>query len=453
MEDTTLFYQGGSRHRWDELERILIDILDVSLYTKLTSKFEKPRRDDLIFKTNKEFWKHLLSNKAYVDQYITLDNFVLTEWLPMSPGLFHTEEAIIKRKEAERYVARRDNFYEKEEFRFLKYLKVFDRIPIKNRVAIELDPNGKMSMVLGGIGSLRLQPKKMLNEDRAFLLGATSTGICHEGLPVILTSDSYHKIITQLKEDCGLRCKLIGRLCVLPTDDIPIRYERTIPKYCLFVEEIKNIEKCTPEEILISIAITYSDSLRNIENKKWSFVSFNPDKTDRQLIYSVEWLHDYAKRYSYKNNPIILADFDEYRQHFEKIEFSIKDLANGKIDFIKLAQYEDFLNLKIINVMGDYFSNISNATIINKSVVQNAFNKMRDKFDEDTAAALAQIAQIVEKSGNKEAGETFDDFNEEIQKPEPKKSRLNSFWTTLTGMLPAITGVAGLAEKVIKMIG
>lgn len=453
MEEA-LFYQGGANHlRRQNLEEILIDFFDVSLYNKLKLKFEKPKKKDIKFKSNEDFWKHVLSNKAHIDQYVTLSNFFVTEWLPMSPGLFHTDEATENRRFAARYIVRDDYRQHIRNLPLLKEQIMLKGESIQHRVAVELDPDGKMNMIQGGIGSLRLQPKSVFNDERMFFFGASSNGICHEGVPIILPSHVYGKIISQIKDDCSLKGNLIGTLQLLPTQRLPIKYNRSIPKYCLFVEDISNIKSSKPEDVLISIAITYSRSIRELRHKQWSFVSFNPDSTDRQLLYSVEWLHDYARRYSGVENPIVLSDFDEFREHFDKVEFNIKDVANGTIDLAKLSEYQEFLEFKIINVMGDYFNNISNATIVNKSVVQNAFNKVKETIDEQTAAALAQIAEHVEKSGNKDAGEVFNAFSEELQKSEPKKSLLKSFWTGLITVLPTVSTLAGVAEKVIKIIG
>jgi len=45
--------------------------------------------------------------------------------------------------------------------------------------------------------------------------------------------------------------------------------------------------------------------------------------------------------------------------------------------------------------MRDIFNNISNSTIINGSVVKKAFNKVKETVNEDTAAILSQIAEII----------------------------------------------------------
>ena len=102
--------------------------------------------------------------------------------------------------------------------------------------------------------------------------------------------------------------------------------------------------------------------------------------------------------------------------------------------------------------MGDYFNNITDSTIINRSTVENAYNKVRSDEGQDTAEVLVEIAKIVEESKNKEAGELFDSFNEEINKDEPKKSVLKNTWNGITKVLPILSTTANIAEKIIKIL-
>jgi hypothetical protein len=101
----------------------------------------------------------------------------------------------------------------------------------------------------------------------------------------------------------------------------------------------------------------------------------------------------------------------------------------------------------VIN-MGNVFKDIRNSTIINESVVENSFNTLNDGYGEDVANALMQIAKFIERSGNEEAGELFDRFNEEINNLEPKKSVLKSLWRGIEKALPAITK---LSEAITKL--
>ena len=100
--------------------------------------------------------------------------------------------------------------------------------------------------------------------------------------------------------------------------------------------------------------------------------------------------------------------------------------------------------------MGDIFEHISGSTIVNRSLVEQSFNKVRDEYDEDTAQALVRVAEEVQKSGNQDAAELFEGFNEELQKPAPKRSLLRSCWSGLVMALPTLlqlTEVAASMEK------
>jgi hypothetical protein len=101
--------------------------------------------------------------------------------------------------------------------------------------------------------------------------------------------------------------------------------------------------------------------------------------------------------------------------------------------------------------MGDIFSNIQHSTIVNRSLVEGAFNRVKAQTDEETAEVLRNVSEAVARSGNKEAGEILDQFNEEITKPEPRKSLLKRSWDNLVQVLPAVTTVAGAAGAIAKL--
>jgi hypothetical protein len=102
-------------------------------------------------------------------------------------------------------------------------------------------------------------------------------------------------------------------------------------------------------------------------------------------------------------------------------------------------------------IMGDKFENIQHSTIYNRSTFTEAFNIIKTNYDEDAAQALEIVKSLVEKSENKEAGELFDSFNEEIQKEKPKKSVLASLWDGLTKIVPLITQTVGLVDKITPL--
>ena len=108
--------------------------------------------------------------------------------------------------------------------------------------------------------------------------------------------------------------------------------------------------------------------------------------------------------------------------------------------------------LGVANVQGDSFSNIgAGATIINRSTLTNSLNAARQVAGEDTAKALQSVSQIVENSGNADAVESLNEFNEELAKPDPKKSRLKLFWKGVTDSLGPLSEVATFTEHIVKL--
>jgi hypothetical protein len=103
-------------------------------------------------------------------------------------------------------------------------------------------------------------------------------------------------------------------------------------------------------------------------------------------------------------------------------------------------------------VMGDKFENIQNATIINRSHVENAFNTARETLGADVADAIVQLAEAVERSQNAAAGAIFDQFTGELEHPEPNRSKLRQFWDGLVALVPDITALTGVAETIGKLV-
>jgi hypothetical protein len=102
--------------------------------------------------------------------------------------------------------------------------------------------------------------------------------------------------------------------------------------------------------------------------------------------------------------------------------------------------------------MGDIIKDIgAGAIIVNRSTVEKSFNKVREEFDEETANALKKVEEEINKSGNKEAAELFETFNEELQKPEPKKSILRTVWNGIQLALPTITQLTKVVADISKL--
>jgi len=100
---------------------------------------------------------------------------------------------------------------------------------------------------------------------------------------------------------------------------------------------------------------------------------------------------------------------------------------------------------------GDTFVGISNSTIITRSYVVNAFNKLKAAGDSAAAEAIAKATKAVADSGNKDAGTYMDAFNQEVAKPEPSKGVLATMWGCVVKALPTVKEIAEVAGTIAKL--
>ncbi|WP_340114868.1 hypothetical protein [Maribellus mangrovi] len=361
MKKNSFLSKGGIEHIYerDELVNILAEVLESQLYNSVIQN-KSSNLPDLRFKTNKEFWDSVIAKRVDESQTLMLNKFHITEWLPSSPGKYHTKIAKEKREWGMKHVARFKDTV------FTGYEQYAGNLKYKDMTPIELAPTGKEGMILGGYGSIRLASKN-INNKKTFFLGATSSGISHEGIPLVFEEDVYKELIKYFKGNYGIIADIIGSISILPKEASLIEFDPVIPRYCFYVKDFKFKLISKESEILSSIAISFANPY-NPYLKSFSFCSFNPDPKDDNLKIAVEWLNDYAKRYSESDKTIITGDFDEIYEHFSNVDFKLNDIMNGRISIETLKRYGKDLNITINeNVLGDKFQNISGSTIVNRS--------------------------------------------------------------------------------------
>jgi hypothetical protein len=286
-----------------------------------------------------------------------------------------------------------------------------------------------------------------------------------------MREDVFRKAIEPIKERGSYYTKLSGTIRALPSP-FELEFDPEIPKYCVFLDHKADLQakKTDPgNELLVTVAITFdleapekgeADAEFSLSYQKgWSYYSFAPDSKEDGLKEAVSWLCDYAVRYSSSPHPTILSDFDEHFDHFPgRVDFRQADVASGRINprlFHAYAKYLNInLNIKEFTHMGDVFSNIgAGATIVNRSTVQGAFNRVRSEFGEEVAQALKRIEDEINKSGNKDAAETFNSFTEELLKPDPKKPILKALWQGVVAAIPTIAQLTEVVGHVKTLIG
>lgn len=100
--------------------------------------------------------------------------------------------------------------------------------------------------------------------------------------------------------------------------------------------------------------------------------------------------------------------------------------------------------------MGDVFQGISNSTIVSRSKVEGAFNKLQNGGQGEAANLIIDIGQRVSDSNNPAAGAVYAQIAEEVAKPTLDKGILKSCWDGLVAILPPL---ANLTAAVVKAFG
>jgi hypothetical protein len=361
--DGTFQFGSNQPHgvRENDIISLLKDYIDVALFKDIKKEDYNSSKDKEIT-SNTELWNFLINNEGYPNQKIKIKNFFILEWIPTSPGQYFTFEAMDMRRQADR--------------RSREYINPFQKF-------IELRPNEKESMIKGGLGSLRLGPKKIEGETK-HILGLSSSAISHQGIPLLINQTLYVKIVNEIKEK-GLTCvNLTGSLRLIPSDNfgIKVRYNKNVPKYCIEAEEIETI-KFSPISPQVSIAILYNKHESDWgSNYGHSFCTFEPIQRDNQLKLAIEWLNDYAVRYSGDVEPNIIGDFDEYYEHFTSVDLPIIQIANGHIPYDKLKELKNKGNFHFEIVQGDKIQSGNNSPIISRSNINSPkeISTMKDKI-------------------------------------------------------------------------
>lgn len=186
-----------------------------------------------------------------------------------------------------------------------------------------------------------------------------------------------------------------------------------------YIYEDTSVEKYIDEYYADSYIRTGTDLLIGIAG------IFNGLKGDPELTMK----HNEQLRENEKNK---VTDFNEsISNEFERLLLNKLDMA-----------YPDE-KTKIIH--GDNFENIINSSIINKSSLVDVMNSYSDN---KLNKALLKLQAIIDKSKNEEAIDLFNDFNEELLKTTPKKSKLRAYWDRLQRILPSIKNMADITVAI-----
>lgn len=283
---------------------------------------------DESYATNEDVWKALLppSPRLHANLTLTLSKFFLFEWFPRSPGLYHTDGGAQSRRAAEQF-SRRVHVSE-----LLPAHKLFrGHTADKNREFLEIfDPYGKISMLKGGIGCIRLRSKQ-LDCGEVWFMSASSSGVAHEGFPVAVPDCLYQRYFEQIQTLGTLRCDLHGKLQFLPESLVELyRGYRGVPQLYLLVDQLEPISmRKGLSELLVTVSIGFLSSYEGQEKMYASYATLDPSNPGAAED-TAAWLEETYVQSLYQGS--VATDFDEQMLRFANATFSLNGLMRNELN-------------------------------------------------------------------------------------------------------------------------
>jgi len=261
------------------------------------------------FRDEEELWAAALGGHGFYEtRRLTLEDVVLTGWLPRSPGRYFTQEAKMARDEAGHRILEQHDGH------------------------VVYSADGKSSMVQGGIGCLRLAMKNIGGEEIKFL-GATSSGVVHRSFVVAVSSAQYESIAGVIDEHGGVRCTVAGRVRSWNANDkIDLFLAAGVPRVYLGVDELRR-GTLSPSD-LPALDVTPAVTFTTADGEEYftfsHFTPADPGDVDR----AVEWMGRYVgDRYHGR----VMTDFDELVSRFDDTAAPLKTLMSPEVPFKEIV--------------------------------------------------------------------------------------------------------------------
>jgi archaellum component FlaC len=396
------------------------------------------------FSSEEAFWA---DDEAVMLGEVRLKNFRLTDWFPRAPGVFWSDDAQFARRTVMAGPSHED--------------------PYLGRY---FSPKSKMDLIEdGGIGSVRLRPRK-IDEKDCWLATALTGHECHSGVPLAIPN----KVLNKASVEWGEQAVIEGRVRFLQDaglDDTAASVHHARP-LIVFVDKIKGVkakEKLDP--IIISPVALFESADSNgsrFERAQYTFVQC-PAGEDAQLDGAAEWIEKYAEKHSGR----VITNFDEQRPLMADAPLSYQKLVArtydrtviehfsgtiraDRVDRVlnEIYQYGDTRVENNINVGGSAIINID-STLNNVSQAIGAAPGLTNtqKSDlEKLVASLRSELDTIKATHADEAKAITDALEKAVSnaaKPlaERKKSILDF---SVKGLKEAAELVADVAPKVLS---
>jgi hypothetical protein len=353
-----------------------------------------------VYSSEEAFWNDALGSRSFYEtSQVLLEDFVVMDWVPRSPGRYHSQEGRAARDRAAGHT-------------------LTTTIEDRGGHSVLYDPYGKGAMIGGGVGCLRLAMKTIGGETFK-LLSASTSGMAHAGVVVALRSSDYGSLAASIAERGGTRCTLLGELRYWNVDRLlPLGATVGIPRIYLQVSDIDPSAGKMPR-LDATPAIVFKSDDGELPGNFYTFAHVDP-ADGSALERCVRWMLENYVEGLY--NGRVLTDFDETTPRFAATACPLRDVLDPARALAQVAApllEEDVVErhrgqfyIESLNV--ERWELVSNITITGDGNVVGNNNQV-----------VTTINRGLDRDGLRELGEAFALLRGEILQLDgvPEKTR------------------------------
>jgi ElaB/YqjD/DUF883 family membrane-anchored ribosome-binding protein len=448
---------------------------------------QRPKIADKEYVSNSDFWGDVLDERITAERTVSLRDFNVFDWVPRNPGLYHTRNAEWAREEAQQYVRAL------EPRMFQEYID-FDGAPPDAasifRSATSGDssartliytPKGKISMLSGGVGCVRLKSLQLKAGGTAWLMSATSTNAPDEGIPLLVRNECYQVIFDDLQKFGAVRCFVIGRTRFIEEEFSDLfSIISGIPRLYVEVDELRPLGQIH-EAGQVSVAASFLSAFEGKSKIYASYVTFDPS-LPKARKGAAQWLKEEYVERLYDGR--LLTDFDQRAPIFAESLFSLDqiltspDLADKIAKLVKLYGQFDWKQLdrfSYIEHQGDLLVTNNTITVSNSTnvVIQSTLSNAQltagtipagdASQRKELQDLLQQLQDALPKTSFDKAEEAEDlaaqakDIVDEAAKTQPNKTRLQRIGTgvkeTAEFLKDTVPSAVAIGGQIVALIG
>lgn len=343
------------------IQRMNLDAADEMIAAQMIGRSlcmqptELPPSSDERYLRSEDFWSDVLRERLYAERNVELIGFRLFEWFPRNPGLFHTDDGHWARQAAQYDLIEIDSrAYEAISLSAdaeVDHAEVFRSITegegaLRTKVYA---PQGKLSMLQGGVGCIRLQHVEVAGRDSvSWFMSASSSIAPDEGVPLLVPNDLYQQHIGRIRERGFATVNIWGRLRFIPEQFADLYALRSgIPRLYMEVDDIKD---GGPDEGhgRVSVATSFLSSAFGRPAIHAAYVTFDPGFPGARRS-ATDWMRKEYVEQLYEGD--VLTDFDQQAPTLSGTLFSLDQvLTSGNIAELLhgLKQLHGFVDLSML---------------------------------------------------------------------------------------------------------